>query len=90
MSSKERFWHQPVHIVMPSGLSRSFKHPYDALDFLEYEWPTRRCEARHRAMMWCARALEAGQLTGLARRAFMRAAQAAGMSLLPGPAEGRA
>lgn len=79
----ERYWQQPVQIVMPSGLSRSFRDPYDALDFLEYEWPTRRCEARHRAILWCARALEAGQLGGLARRAFLRAAREAGMAPAP-------
>lgn len=76
------YWKTPVEIVLQSGLVRSFKHPYDALDFLEYEWPTRRGAARRQAIVWCLRALEAAHVGNLARRAFMRAAHEAGL-LIP-------
>lgn len=80
-----QYWKKPVHVVLQSGLARTFRHPYDALDFLEHEWPTRRGAARRQAILWCMRALEAAHVGDLARRAFMKAAHEAGL-LLSGPA----
>ena len=80
MNQTSSHWNKPVHIVMQSGLARSFRHPYDALDFLEYEWPVRRCAAREQAVKWCARALEAKRFTALSRSAFQLAAHRAGMA----------
>lgn len=79
MQIVDAYWKMPVEITMQSGLRRKFSHAYDALDFLEAEWPTRRGPAYHRAKLWCARALELSHVASLARRAFIRAAQEAGM-----------
>lgn len=87
---KDTYWKKPVHLVLQSGLARSFRHPYDALDFLEYEWPTRRGAARRQAIVWCLRAIEAAHVGELARRAFMKAAHEAGLPLHGAAPSGRA
>ncbi len=83
MSIYDLYWTKPVEIKMQCGLTRSFRHPYDALDFLECEWPTRHGPAYRRAVLWCGQSLETEQLAGLARCSFMTAAREAGM-LVPG------
>lgn len=81
MNSRDAYWRHPVEIVMHSGLQRMFRHPYDALDFLQAEWPTRKGKAYRRALLWCAEALKMQDVAGLARRAFITAAREAGLLL---------
>ncbi|TGR35837.1 DUF982 domain-containing protein, partial [bacterium M00.F.Ca.ET.199.01.1.1] len=39
MNSPEVLFRAPVRVRMQCGLERSFLSVYDALDFLENEWP---------------------------------------------------
>ncbi|SSC71684.1 unnamed protein product [Ciceribacter sp. T2.26MG-112.2] len=80
-------WTDPVELTLQSGLERTFREPYDALYFLEEEWPTRSGVAYERAKRWCRLAIETDEAADVARKAFIAAARQAGM--LAGDGEGR-
>ena len=66
-------WARPVTIRLQCGLERTFTGVYEALDFLENEWPLRHGERRERAVKICCGALN-GIISGsIAREAFMAA-----------------
>ncbi|WP_159949867.1 DUF982 domain-containing protein [Rhizobium sp. 18065] len=72
-------WTVPVELDLHCGLTRRFCNVYDALDFLEAEWPTRRGIAYQRAVLLCRNALRSPRASELARAAFIAAADEAGM-----------
>ena len=69
---KEILWQAPLSVTLQNGMSRRVCGPYDALDFLEYEWP---CHGKryHRAVRDCRAALS-GLLSAEAARATFVAA----------------
>lgn len=74
-----------VEIRLQSGLTRTFREAFDALYFLEEEWPTRHGAAYERARRWCRLAIEADEAADAARKAFIAAARQAGMLCEPTP-----
>ncbi len=72
-------WNRPVTIRLQCGLERTFTGVYDALDFLENEWPLRHGERHDRAVKACRRALNGIVPAVIAREAFMAACLEAGM-----------
>jgi hypothetical protein len=82
-------WTLPVTIRLQCGLERTFKGAYEALDFLENEWPLRRGERHEQAMETCLGALK-GTIPALtARDAFVAACLEAGMPVMAAPSKGR-
>jgi hypothetical protein len=73
-------WTHPVDLELPCGLTRRFLNSYDALDFLDAEWPTRRGVAYERAIRLCRNALGGSRSPELARSAFLAAAAEAGLA----------
>ncbi|MBY5534035.1 DUF982 domain-containing protein [Rhizobium leguminosarum] len=72
-------WTRPVTIRLQCGLERTFTGVYDALDFLENEWPLRHGERHERAVKTCRGALN-GIIPGIvAREAFVAACLEVGM-----------
>ncbi|AXV17775.1 DUF982 domain-containing protein (plasmid) [Neorhizobium sp. SOG26] len=71
----------PVRARLLNGLDHSFLSVYDALDFLEYEWPSRRGERYEQALHHCRAALNNLAPVELAREAFISACLEAGMPL---------
>ena len=72
-------WTRPVTIRLQCGLEKTFAGIYDALDFLENEWPLRHGERHHRAVKTCRAALNGVVPAFVAREAFMAACLEAGM-----------
>ena len=60
MNSPYPRWTDPVRVHLQSGLTREFSCIYDALDFLENEWPTRDGALYARAIRLCREALDMG------------------------------
>ncbi|NKK70418.1 DUF982 domain-containing protein [Rhizobium leguminosarum bv. viciae] len=77
-------WTRPVRIRLQCGLERTFTSVYEALDFLENEWPLRHGERHDRAVKTCRGALNAAIPAIIAREAFVAACFEAGMpAVLP-------
>jgi hypothetical protein len=72
----------PVNVALPSGLEHSFHSVYDALDFLENEWPLKRGARYDRAVHRCRAALNRLAPVELAREAFVNACLEAGMPMI--------
>lgn len=85
MTEADFTWTVPVELELPCGLTRRFLNAYDALDFLDAEWPTRRGSAYERALRLCRNALRGPRAADLARSAFIAAADEAGMSQCSNP-----
>ncbi len=85
MTEADFTWNVPVELELPCGLTRRFLNAYDALDFLDAEWPTRRGPAYERALRLCRKALRGTRATELARSAFIAAADEAGMRQCSNP-----
>ncbi|KPF46134.1 DUF982 domain-containing protein [Rhizobium sp. AAP43] len=79
MTDTDFTWTVPVELQLPCGLTRRFLNAYDALDFLDAEWPTRRGDAYARAIRLCRIALRSPSATELARAAFIAAGEETGM-----------
>ncbi|CDI11293.1 MULTISPECIES: DUF982 domain-containing protein [Agrobacterium] len=82
MNSPEVLFRAPVRVRMQCGLERSFLSVYDALDFLENEWPLRRGERYKRAVQKCRAALSRLEAAEVAREAFISACLEASMPLV--------
>ena len=80
MYTLEMPWSVPVSIRLQSGVERSFSSVYDALDFLQNEWPTRHGYRYERAIQQCGEALRRTLPSAVAREAFIAACLEAGMS----------
>lgn len=85
MTEADFTWTVPVELELPCGLTRRFLNAYDALDFLDAEWPTRRGPAYERALRLCRNALRSPRATELARIAFLAAAEEARMQQCSNP-----
>ena len=72
----------PVNVRLQNGLQHSFQGVYDALDFLDNEWPLGRGERYHRAVAQCRSALNKLAPVEVAREAFIAACLEAGMPLV--------
>jgi hypothetical protein len=72
-------WTRPVRIRLQCGLERTFSGAYDALDFLENEWPFRHGQRHDRAVKVCRGALNGSIAAVVARDAFAAACLEAGM-----------
>ena len=85
MTDTRPTWQEPVEIRLQSGLTRTFREAFDALYFLEEEWPTRHGVAYERARRWCRLAIETDEAANVARKTFVAAARQAGMLCEPTP-----
>lgn len=91
MNSEDVLFRAPVRVRLQCGLERTFLSVYDALDFLEAEWPLRRGDRYKRAVNRCRAALEWAAPSEVAREAFIAACLEAGMPMLsasPAPMRG--
>ena len=75
---REMFWDSALLVRLQNGVERIFSGPYDALDFLENEWPVRKIQAK-RAAAHCREALEGTKSTSAARQSFIIACAEAGL-----------
>ncbi|WP_173515475.1 DUF982 domain-containing protein [Ensifer sesbaniae] len=73
-------WAVPLSVRLQSGSNRIFASVYDALDFLEHEWPIRHGQGYKRAVMTCRGALNHSVPAAAAREAFIGACFEAGMA----------
>lgn len=79
---RDVLWIRPLKVTLRSGLARTFVSVYEALDFLENEWPLKHGERRDRAISSCKRALNRMTPAAVAREAFIAACQEAGMAVV--------
>ena len=73
---------RPFVVRMQCGLERKFLNTYDALDFLENEWPMRAGPSYGRAIEACRAALSGSGSTPAARACLVEACIEAGLELL--------
>lgn len=73
MTIRDVPWTLPLKVTLPNGLERTFSSVYEALDFLEHEWPFKRGERHDRAVACCQRALNRMTPGAVAREAFIAA-----------------
>jgi hypothetical protein len=74
-------WSVPLSVRFSSGVSHLFSGPYDALDFMENEWPTRSGQKFAKAVRLCRSALNRGTPLAIAREAFIAACLEAGLQV---------
>jgi hypothetical protein len=72
-------WHLPITVTLQSGTERRFMGAYDALDFLENEWPIRKGRHYESAKSLCRAALNRTISTEVAREAFIASCLEAGL-----------
>lgn len=82
MTPRDVPWNHPLRATLRCGLERTFSSVYDALDFLENEWPLRHGERHDRAVSSCRRALKRMTPAAVAREAFVAACLEAGMPVV--------
>ncbi len=82
-------WTRPVKVRLQCGLEHTFTSIYDALDFLENEWPIRHGQHHQQAVKRCRRALNGIIPAEIAREAFVVACLEAGWSMLTSPLKPR-
>jgi hypothetical protein len=82
---KEILWRVPLSVTLQNGMSRRFTGPYDALDFLEFEWP---CHGKrfHRAVRDCRAALSGTLSAEISRASFTTACAEASLACSDMPA----
>ncbi|MDW9355942.1 DUF982 domain-containing protein [Sinorhizobium meliloti] len=78
-------WTIPLTVRLSNGLTHTFASVYEALDFLENEWPLRKGERYERAVRTCRRALNRMTPAAVARESFIAACLEAGMPLVMAP-----
>ncbi|MGF6175065.1 DUF982 domain-containing protein [Ensifer sp. 4252] len=66
-------WSVPLTVRFHNGTSHIFSSVFDALDFLENEWPLRRGQRYERAVKTCRGALHRTTPVAVAREAFIAA-----------------
>lgn len=69
---KEALWHVPLAVTLQNGMPRRFCGAYEALDFLENEWPGQGKWCR-RATRDCRAALSGILSAEVARNSFVAA-----------------
>lgn len=75
-------WTIPLTVRLSNGLTRTFTSVYEAVDFLENEWPLRKGERYERAVRTCRRALNRMTPAAVAREAFIAACLEAGIAMV--------
>jgi len=75
-------WSAPLHVRLQCGVERTFSSVYEALDFLENEWPLRKGERYERALRLCRGALNKFTSAAVAREAFIAACIEANMPIV--------
>lgn len=78
MSPVDVLWANPVTIMLTNGLEKSFSSISDALDFLEFEWPSRHGAYHDSAVVACRNALKQMTPPAVAREYFFAACLEAG------------
>jgi hypothetical protein len=78
-------WTRPVTVRLQNGLERTFVGAYDALDFLQNEWPLRHGEPYERAVKTCCGALGGATPLAVSREAFVAACLEDGMAAIVAP-----
>lgn len=73
-------WHQPIKVKLQNGTERRFRGAYDALDFLENEWPVRKGPHYENTIGLCRAALNRTISTEVAREAFIASCLEAGLA----------
>ncbi|MBL0371364.1 DUF982 domain-containing protein [Rhizobium sp. KVB221] len=66
-------WTKPVTVELQCGMRRLFRGAYDALDFLENEWPIRKGSHYRQAVRLCRVALSRTSYAEAAHDAFVAA-----------------
>ncbi len=79
MSKRDIPWSHPLKVTVRSGMDRTFASVYDALDYLENEWPQKRGHCYDRAVLDCKRGLLGLVPADVAREAFIAACLETGM-----------
>lgn len=74
-------WNQSITVTLQNGTERRFCGAFDALDFLENEWPIRRGKHYQNAINLCRAALNRSVSPEVAREAFIAACYEAALSL---------
>lgn len=87
-------WRQPITVQLQNGTERRFTGAYDALDFLENEWPVRKGRHYENAIRQCRAALIRAGTAEEAREAFIASCLEAALPWAPGyhctfPSHGR-
>ncbi len=77
---RDVLWIHPLKVTLRSGLERTFVSVYEALDFLENEWPLKHGKRHDRAVSCCKGALNRMTPATVAREAFIAACLEAGMA----------
>jgi hypothetical protein len=72
VSMREIPWRAPLAVTLQSGIQRRFCGPYDALDFLEHEWPIHGSRYK-RAVSDCRAAISRAQNPDISRASFIGA-----------------
>lgn len=70
---RDVYWTVPLKVIMQNGLPRTFDSIYEALDFLEEEWPIKHGDEHWRAICECRSALNRQTSSAAAREAFLSA-----------------
>ncbi|WP_075292870.1 DUF982 domain-containing protein [Pararhizobium arenae] len=81
MTIRDRPWTKSLHVRPYEGLERSFCSIYDALDYLENEWPFREGKYHLRAITACRGVLNGLIKAEVAREAFIAACLEASMNV---------
>ncbi|MBZ7927145.1 DUF982 domain-containing protein (plasmid) [Ensifer adhaerens] len=72
-------WSVPLQVTFQNGNKRTFSSVFDALVFLETEWPRRRGRRYEQAVEVCRRVLNRTAPVAIAREAFVAACLEAGL-----------
>ncbi|KQW67385.1 DUF982 domain-containing protein [Ensifer sp. Root127] len=72
-------WSVPLLVKFQNGTHHVFSSVYEALDFLENEWPLSRGQRYERAVRTCRGALQRATPVAVAREAFIAACLEAGL-----------
>ena len=72
-------WQKPISVQLQNGTERQFLGAYDALDFLENEWPIRKGRHYQNTISLCRAALNRSVSPEVARESFMAACIEAGL-----------
>lgn len=83
MRNYEMPFSRPFSVRMPSGLERIFLNAYDALDFLENEWPARSGPFHAAAVSACQATLKGYGSCRRASEALFDACVEAGLEPMP-------
>lgn len=83
MRNYEMPFSRPFSVRMPSGLERIFMNAYDALDFLENEWPNRSGPCYAAAVLACQATLKGYGSCRRAREALIDACLEACLEPIP-------